>query len=92
MTTWGGALVARMRRLVIETYGTTCWLCHQPIDITLPASHPRGLTLDHVLPRSRGGSHTIDNLRPAHRRCNLSRGANLASARRTRIENPASFL
>jgi len=35
-----------------------------------PAAH-----VDHVIPRSRGGSDDIDNLVPACARCNLSKGA-----------------
>lgn len=29
---------------------------------------------DHVVPLSKGGAHTRANLRPAHRRCNISKG------------------
>lgn len=31
---------------------------------------PDYLTLDHIVPRSRGGDDHLSNLRPAHRRCN----------------------
>jgi 5-methylcytosine-specific restriction endonuclease McrA len=34
---------------------------------------PRDLTLEHLLPRSRGGHGTLENLTPACRRCNRAR-------------------
>jgi 5-methylcytosine-specific restriction endonuclease McrA len=35
----------------------------------------QGYTIDHVTPISLGGADTIDNVRSAHRVCNLRRGA-----------------
>lgn len=31
-------------------------------------------TFDHIVPRSRGGTDSLDNLRLAHRKCNHARG------------------
>jgi len=42
-------------------------------------SVPLGLTVDHVIPRAKGGTDDITNLRPAHHRCNTSRQARPAS-------------
>jgi 5-methylcytosine-specific restriction endonuclease McrA len=33
------------------------------------------MTLDHLIPLSKGGNHTSDNLALAHGRCNSRRGA-----------------
>ena len=66
MGKWGGNSSVAKRRQVLEVYGTICWLCRQPI-AGLPSA-------DHVIPRSRGGTDDIENLRPAHLRCNISRG------------------
>jgi 5-methylcytosine-specific restriction endonuclease McrA len=33
-----------------------------------------GLTIDHLLPVSRGGTNDVSNLDVAHRRCNIARG------------------
>jgi 5-methylcytosine-specific restriction endonuclease McrA len=63
---WGGNHSVAKRKLVLAEYGRICWLCHQPID-GLPSA-------DHVIPRSRGGSDDIENLRPAHLLCNKRRG------------------
>jgi 5-methylcytosine-specific restriction endonuclease McrA len=66
---WGGRRLQRMTRVVQETYGWGCWLCHRPIDTAAEYS------IDHVIPRSKGGDiWDVDNMRPAHIRCNSSRG------------------
>lgn len=80
MATWGGSRAIRKRRQVLEVYGSACWLCGQPID-GLPSA-------DHVIPRSRGGSDDIENLRPCHTRCNARRGNR--PARRTPSTKPST--
>lgn len=81
---WSGRKIPRLRRYVIELYGNQCWLCDQPINIGLRHPDPGSLSLDHAIPRSRGGSDWIDNLRPAHLSCNLSRGNRTDNRRRAR--------
>ena len=51
--------------LVLAVKGTRCHLCGQD----------GADTADHVIPRAAGGDHTVDNCEPAHRACNLARGA-----------------
>lgn len=64
-TDWSGSRVARMTQYCLETYGSICWLCG------LPGAD----SVDHVIPRSRGGAvWDIRNMAPAHRRCNFARG------------------
>jgi hypothetical protein len=66
---------------VAERDGWDCHLCREPIDPDLHAvsehavQHPMEATLDHVIPRSEGGTRNIENLRLAHRCCNMQRGA-----------------
>jgi hypothetical protein len=57
--------------------GWVCWLCEGPIDPDAPTRSPASPTVDHVVPRSRGGTSDPDNLRLAHRRCNGARGHHL---------------
>ncbi len=45
-----------------------CWLCRKAVD-------RRQMTLDHVIPISKGGDHAPHNLRIAHPRCNSLKGA-----------------
>jgi hypothetical protein len=60
---------ATVRAEVLRVHGMTCWLCRKPI-LT-----KKDLHLDHVVPRSDSGTETAENLRPAHARCNVIRGA-----------------
>lgn len=68
MTAWGGRRVQRARAIVIALHGPTCWLCGQAI------RPGQAWDVDHVIPRSEGGSDALANLRPAHASCNRSRG------------------
>lgn len=58
-----------------ERDGDCCGLCGDVIDFSLSGRDPMGRSVDHVLPRSRGGAHTWDNCQLTHLRCNLSKGA-----------------
>jgi HNH endonuclease len=58
-----------------ERDGWWCWLCGEAVDPT--ATGPWQPTVDHLVPRSRGGSNDAVNLRLAHRRCNNRRGSHL---------------
>lgn len=55
---------------VVREYGDVCHICQEPIDMNLPRTNRLGLTVDHVIPLSKGGTDTMDNLRPAHWICN----------------------
>ncbi len=57
--------------------GWFCWLCEGAIDPALPANSRHGGTVDHVVPRSRGGKTEAGNLRLAHRICNGRRADTL---------------
>lgn len=57
--------------------GWWCWLCGGEIDPTAPANSAGSGTVDHLVPRSRGGGNEPSNLRLAHRRCNVRRGSHL---------------
>jgi 5-methylcytosine-specific restriction endonuclease McrA len=70
----GGWIGQRRRLAIYERDAWTCRICDQPVD----TSDPNGdlaPSLDHVVPRSQGGTHDDDNLRCAHRACNSRRGA-----------------
>jgi len=69
---------------VLNKYGFSCHLCGLKIDLTAPRSGrskgalelgwEQGLHIDHIIPIARGGSDTLDNVRPSHAICNLSKG------------------
>jgi hypothetical protein len=51
-----------------------CHLCRARVSAK-PYPHPLSASLDHVIPLSRGGIHDPDNVRLAHLRCNVEKGA-----------------
>jgi 5-methylcytosine-specific restriction endonuclease McrA len=60
---WSGRYAARIRDHVLATKGTTCCHCHED----------GARSVEHVTPRSKGGTDHDDNLRPAHLVCNQRR-------------------
>lgn len=63
------------RRAVFEKAGWCCAICETAMRPDFGYLHDLYPTLDHILPRSRGGSDDPSNLQPAHRICNLRKGA-----------------
>jgi 5-methylcytosine-specific restriction protein A len=55
----------KKRRYILQRDGWVCGICHR-----IGAA-----TVDHIVPRARGGSADDENLRAAHKRCNEARGA-----------------
>lgn len=53
--------------------GWKCHLCCRRIDQTLPGTHDRGPTIDHLLPIADGGVDEPSNVAVAHRACNVKR-------------------
>lgn len=51
---------------IAERDNWRCHICGRPIK-------PKDLTLDHLIPVSRGGTHRTGNVAAAHRRCNSRR-------------------
>jgi len=55
------------RRYVLQRDAMVCGICKLGISGEVPH-------LDHVVPYSHGGTHSVDNLRSTHSRCNMARG------------------
>jgi 5-methylcytosine-specific restriction endonuclease McrA len=52
-----------------------CHICGRPVDKDLPYLHPWSAVVDELVAVSRGGSpYSRDNVRLAHRLCNVRRG------------------
>ena len=67
---------------VISIYGTNCYLCKFPIDLSAPRKTgvegwEMGLHIDHVVPLSKGGMDSLQNVRPTHGICNLKKWATI---------------
>lgn len=63
---------------VIELYGTNCHLCNIPINFSAPrkcgsSGWQSGLHIDHVVDIAFGGPDTLENVRPSHALCNLTK-------------------
>lgn len=87
---WRGRNQAQLRRLVTDVYGWRCSICHTMINPDATRLRDR-LSIDHVLPVSRGGTDTIENLRPAHYGCNAARGDGSRTIRRRPTEIGIAF-
>lgn len=69
---------------VLGLYGSICHICLNPIDLLAPRQSgvegwEYGLHIDHVIPLSKGGPDTLENVRPAHGSCNVKKHANTLS-------------
>jgi len=64
----------RLRRELYERDGWLCYLCEMPVDRLGDHNGNRAPSLDHVAPKSLGGSDEPDNLKTAHRSCNSRKG------------------
>ncbi len=60
-------LSINLRAAVLARDGLVCQLCGNPI------RYQSNIAIDHIIPVSKGGPDTLDNLRVAHRFCNSRR-------------------
>lgn len=72
-----GWIANSVRLSIYERDNYTCWLCHDTVDMQAdPKRDDWAPSLDHVMPRSKGGTHDHTNLLTAHRWCNSVRSDN----------------
>ena len=55
------------RQAIIERDGSICYLCRRKLELG-------EITLDHVIPLSKGGKHTPENVRVCCLLCNIRKG------------------
>ena len=80
------------QHLLGERDNWTCHLCGEPVPQFTHCIDGQSATIDHIVPLARGGSHTWDNVRLAHRSCNSARGAKpLEGAWTAGAPKPSSF-
>lgn len=69
---------SQVRRRKVEALirrdGLICCFCGGEIKRGLPQNDPGTLSLEHVIPRSEGGSMRLENLKLAHLSCNNHAG------------------
>jgi 5-methylcytosine-specific restriction endonuclease McrA len=66
----------RLRRRIARDR-PNCHLCGEAIDYDLPHLDPGAFVIDHVIPLTKGGTDTIDNVKAAHRSCNSTKRARI---------------
>jgi 5-methylcytosine-specific restriction endonuclease McrA len=80
-----GGLIARVKRAkpnqlskhrqrLRKKAEARCALCGGEIEFGQDPPAPLALTIDHIVPRSRGGTNGVYNLQPAHFICNQQKG------------------
>lgn len=62
-----------LHRDVFDRDAWVCGICAEPVDRDLAYPHPMSVSLDHVIPISLGGPHTMANTRCSHLSCNVRR-------------------
>jgi hypothetical protein len=81
---WGNVRARQARSPLLDSYsdreifdrdGWLCHICGLGIDGSLNRMSPMGATIDHVFPIAKGGLDSVDNVKAAHRSCNLAKGA-----------------
>jgi hypothetical protein len=61
-------------REIFERDGWICQICCEPVDREASRRHDDGVTIDHIIPLSRGGADNPVNVVTAHWRCNRDKG------------------
>lgn len=65
--------------LLREAQGDNCSLCGKPMQFDCLSDDPMRPTVEHVIPRSKGGLHKANRLL-AHHDCNVAKGNQMPSA------------
>lgn len=70
--------------------GWLCQLCGEAFESPAPAPpHPMSVTVDHVIPVWSGGGEPLENLRLAHRVCNMRRQKDHLSPKQVTVREAA---
>lgn len=56
-----------VRNYLINQNGCICGICHFPID------NLKDVSIDHIIPRARGGMDVLENYQLAHYSCNFAK-------------------
>ncbi len=71
--------------------GGDCWRCNRPMRFEGPPNCGKAATIEHVLPRSKGGGNDLANLRLCHVGCNRHLADHAPEQKeRMRINQPAA--
>lgn len=59
---------------LIARDGNKCYLCNKEVEFNNDSCSPRYPNIEHIKPRSKGGTHSYDNVKVACRDCNVRKG------------------
>ena len=62
---------------LFHLHGWTCHICRQQIDPKRRFPDLLAATVEHIVPLCKGGTHTWDNVAPAHAQCNFQKSDSL---------------
>ncbi len=62
---------------LIERDEGICYICNMPVQADTHYNHDKHPTIEHVVPISKGGTHTWDNVRLACRQCNTRKSVRI---------------
>lgn len=65
------------KQQVLDKTNGHCGICGKAIDLSLKLPNVESFSIDHILPVSKGGTHTLDNVQPAHWICNCLKQAKI---------------
>lgn len=63
----------KYRRMVLALGTADCGICGSLIDFEAKWPDPESLSIDHIVPITRGGTNREQNLQPSHAGCNLKK-------------------
>lgn len=63
--------------ILFELHGWMCWVCKDSINPRIRMPNLWAATVEHIIPLCKGGTHTWDNVAPAHAFCNFSKADSL---------------
>lgn len=73
----------QVRLYIYERDGWRCQLCGKKVDKSkMGTSHKKAPSIDHILPKSKGGSDDTSNLQCAHVSCNSKKSVKMGGQRR----------
>lgn len=75
-----GATIGKIDYEEIKAIGI-CYLCNKKVNFKLKYPHPRSKSFDHVVPLSKGGSHSQENVKLTHLRCNKRKTSKILKER-----------
>lgn len=66
-------------KIVYLRDGWKCQICHKKVDKRFKYPNPKSASLDHIIPLSKGGTHTSKNVQLTHWICNIEKSNNTIS-------------